>query len=135
MDIDQLIITLVEAGRQASEEELDHIIEHVARAPFASHPVEISRWLGRQGSFSPCLLLPLELTWDIMVAESMTEWSKGKLSSDCVGHGHRCQGPWLHQSGPFSNTGIRTGCPPWGQFALSGGSGIGDGLPGHAMAG
>lgn len=43
MDIDQLIITLVEAGRQASEEELDHIIEHVARAPFASHPVKI-RW-------------------------------------------------------------------------------------------
>jgi len=38
LDIDQLIITLVEAGRQASEEELDHIIEHVARAPFASHP-------------------------------------------------------------------------------------------------
>ena len=53
MDIDQLIITLVEAGRQASEEELDHIIEHVARAPFASHPVEISRWLERQGEFPP----------------------------------------------------------------------------------
>ena len=45
MDIDQLIITLVEAGRQASEEELDRIIEHVARAPFATHPVRISRWL------------------------------------------------------------------------------------------
>ena len=45
MEVDQLIITLIETGRQASEEELDRIIEHVAQAPFASHPVKISGWL------------------------------------------------------------------------------------------
>ncbi|HDN79115.1 MAG TPA: hypothetical protein ENG33_01460 [Chloroflexi bacterium] len=45
MDIDQLIITLVETGRQASEDELQKIIEYVARAPFASYPVKISKWL------------------------------------------------------------------------------------------
>ena len=50
-----------------------------------------------------------------MAAESMTEWSKGKLSSDCVGHGHRCQGPWLHQP-------VRFQTQEFGRVVLHGGN-------------
>jgi hypothetical protein len=42
VDIDTLIVELIESGRQATEDELSHIVVHVAQAPFASRPVQIS---------------------------------------------------------------------------------------------
>jgi hypothetical protein len=45
VDIDALIVELIEAGRQATEDELSQIVAHVAQAPFASRPVRPPSWL------------------------------------------------------------------------------------------
>jgi hypothetical protein len=46
--IDTLILTLIVAGRQASEDELQHIVAHLSCAPFASRSVRVTRWLRGQ---------------------------------------------------------------------------------------
>lgn len=44
-DVDQLLLTLVNLNRQATDEELSQMITHVAQAPFSSRPVKMTRWL------------------------------------------------------------------------------------------
>jgi hypothetical protein len=44
MDTDALIVELVESGQRATDEELSHIVAHVAQAPFASRLVRPPRW-------------------------------------------------------------------------------------------
>ena len=46
--VDALILTLITTNRQATESELQRIIAHLARAPFASRPVCVTRWLREQ---------------------------------------------------------------------------------------
>jgi len=44
-NIDAIIIELIESGRQATDDELSQIVNHVAQAPFASHWVRLPTWL------------------------------------------------------------------------------------------
>ena len=41
----QLVLTLIDANRQATHEELQRILTHVAQAPFSARPLKINRWL------------------------------------------------------------------------------------------
>jgi len=45
VSVDALILSLIAAERQASEDELRRIRAHVAMAPFASRLVRVTRWL------------------------------------------------------------------------------------------
>jgi hypothetical protein len=47
-DIDALILTLINTNRQATDEELQQLITHVAQAPFSSRPLKINRWLRKE---------------------------------------------------------------------------------------
>ncbi|MFB0545626.1 MAG: hypothetical protein ACETWB_01830 [Anaerolineae bacterium] len=47
---DTLILALIASNRQASDEELRRIVAHLARAPFASRPVRVTRWLREQSA-------------------------------------------------------------------------------------
>lgn len=45
MDADALIVELVESGRQATEDELSHIVAHMAQASLASRLIRPPGWL------------------------------------------------------------------------------------------
>lgn len=44
----QLILILISTNRQATDEELQQLITHVAQAPFSSRPLKINRWLRQE---------------------------------------------------------------------------------------
>ena len=50
-NVAQLILTLIHANRQATGEELQQIISHVAQAPFSSRLLTMNRWLRRELAF------------------------------------------------------------------------------------
>ncbi len=61
-DVTELILTLINTGQQATDEELRRLITHVAQAPFSSRPLRINRWLRQeleaQGLDIPLAKLP-----------------------------------------------------------------------------
>ena len=48
MSVDALILSLIAASRQASEDELQRIVTHLAQASFAPRLVRLTRWLRDQ---------------------------------------------------------------------------------------
>jgi len=62
--IDDLILKLIETGRQASAEELAATIAHVAQAPFATYfsrvPTNLRQLLAQKGISVPTSLSSLE---------------------------------------------------------------------------
>jgi hypothetical protein len=46
--VDALILALIATDRQADESEMQRIVTHLARAPFASRPVRVTRWMREQ---------------------------------------------------------------------------------------
>jgi hypothetical protein len=47
-DVDELIRALIDTNRQATSDELEQIITHVAQAPFSSRLLKINRWLRKE---------------------------------------------------------------------------------------
>jgi len=43
-----LILTLIDTNRQATDEEMQQIIGHVAQAPFSSRPLKMHWWLHQE---------------------------------------------------------------------------------------
>lgn len=78
--IDDLILKLIETGRQASAEEVAAIIAHVARAPFATYlakvPNQLRRLLIEKGVELPVRLSSLAVHWLKRVVEE-EQWPTG----------------------------------------------------------
>ena len=47
-NVAQLILTLINTNRQATDEELQQIITRAAQAPFSARPLKINRWLRQE---------------------------------------------------------------------------------------
>jgi hypothetical protein len=47
-NVDQLIRSLIDSNRQATDKEQQQIVVHVAQAPLSSRPVKINRWLRQE---------------------------------------------------------------------------------------
>lgn len=64
LTVDQLLLELIETGRQASTAELAAIITHVAQAPFATYlsrvPVELRNLLAQRGIIVPTRLSSIQ---------------------------------------------------------------------------
>jgi hypothetical protein len=78
--IDDLILKLIETGRQASAEEVAAIITHVAQAPFATYlakvPNQLRRLLSEKGVDLPVRLSSLAIHWLKRVVEE-EQWPAG----------------------------------------------------------
>ena len=46
--VDELILTLIRTARQATDEEVQQLVSHVAQAPFSSRLLKINRWLHKE---------------------------------------------------------------------------------------
>ena len=47
-NVAQLILTLINTNRQATDEELQQIVSHAAQTPFSSRPLKMNRWLRQE---------------------------------------------------------------------------------------
>jgi hypothetical protein len=47
-NVNQLIRSLIDSNRQATEEELRQIVAHVTQAPMSSRPVKVNQWLRQE---------------------------------------------------------------------------------------
>lgn len=85
--IDDLILNLIETGRQASAEEVAAIVAHVAQAPFATYlakvPNQLRRLLTVKGAELPSKLPSLTIHWLKRVVEE-EQWPPGATNGQYV---------------------------------------------------
>ncbi len=85
--VDDLILNLIETGRQASTEEVAAIIAHVAQAPFATYlakvPNQLRRLLTAKGVELPAKLPSLAIHWLKRVGEE-EQWPPGTTDAQYV---------------------------------------------------
>ena len=90
--VDELILNLVDSGRQASVSELATIVGHVAQAPFAVYlakvPNQLRQLLSGQGIQLPSKLSSLEIHLLKRVNEE-EQWPKGTTAAQYVAALHQ----------------------------------------------
>lgn len=86
--IDDLILNLIETGRQASAEEVAAIVAHVAQAPFATYlsrvPANLRERLAQKGVILPTRLSSLERHLVKRIYEE-EQWPVGTTAEGYVG--------------------------------------------------
>ena len=88
-----LILTLIETNRQATDEEMQQIIGHVAQAPFSSRPLKMNRWLRQEladrGFQGPSERLPSVEIHVLKRIHLDRQWPPGTTVAQCVADLHQ----------------------------------------------